>query len=172
MIECNKYNNGAHVCWRHASFIIFSVSFSRKKRQHMFGQKDDRSFQRLLHKKLIGNKSSVLYVVSNCDRRKKRYFWLGLRDIKKIMVNVYRRTSSLNANFTLLMINLGVYFIYFPPTPKPGSTHFFAGGGGLCVHTVQQKAPLLWNHFPASLWGADALSMLKTRFKSLLFDKA
>lgn len=41
-------NNGAHVCWCHASFIIFSVFFL--KRQPMFQQKDERSLQRLLQK--------------------------------------------------------------------------------------------------------------------------
>lgn len=33
-------------------------------------------------------------------------------------------------------------------------------------------APLLWNHLPASVRGADTLSLFKSRLKTFLFDKA
>ena len=34
------------------------------------------------------------------------------------------------------------------------------------------QAPLLWNHLPDSVRGADTLSMFKSRLKTFLFDKA
>ena len=33
-------------------------------------------------------------------------------------------------------------------------------------------APLLWNNLPASVRGADSLSLFKSRLKTLLFDRA
>ncbi len=41
------------------------------------------------------------------------------------------------------------------------------GGRALCY-----QAPLLWNHLPMSVRGADTLSLFKSRLKTFLFDKA
>ena len=34
------------------------------------------------------------------------------------------------------------------------------------------QAPLLWNHLPDLVWGADTLPTFKSRLKTFLFDKA
>ena len=85
----------------------------------------------------------------------------------KILLITYKALHSQAPSYIEELIEL-----YHPPRALRSEEAGLLVTRQVCKNSFSYLAPLLWNNLPASVRGADTLSLFKSRLKTFLFEKA